>query len=132
MIDIVKIARHWVGAPFRHQGRSLKDGVDCLGLIFCIGIETRLMRRGYDYTNYGYDPSWSLFHQIMRDAGFRVVESSVLFSMTLDGLSTPHLGIATLKGTFIHSYPPERRVVEHDMRLIQPINYYHFPLQGNG
>lgn len=30
--EIVQEARSWVGAPYRHQGRSKDTGVDCIGL----------------------------------------------------------------------------------------------------
>ena len=125
---IIETARHWIGVPFRHQGRSLKDGVDCLGLIFCVGVETKLMRRGYDYTNYGHDPTWDLLLQIMRDAGYHSGSGSI-FSTTLDGHNTPHLGIMMSEGTFIHSSPLDRQVVEQSMESVQPIEYYRFPLE---
>ena len=34
--DVVEIARTYIGAPFRHQGRSKVYGVDCVGLLVCV------------------------------------------------------------------------------------------------
>jgi len=36
--NLVEIARGWLGVPFRHQGRN-RLGVDCGGLLICVGEE---------------------------------------------------------------------------------------------
>ena len=38
--EIVAQARTWLNAPYRHQGRSKTDGVDCMG--FIIGVAEEL------------------------------------------------------------------------------------------
>lgn len=39
--ELVRIARTWLGVPFHHQGRN-RSGVDCGGLLLCIGKEAGL------------------------------------------------------------------------------------------
>ena len=38
---LIAIARQWLGVPFRHQGRN-RLGVDCGGLLLCIGEDAGL------------------------------------------------------------------------------------------
>lgn len=40
-IDIVTIARTWIGVPFRHQGRN-RAGVDCGGLLMAVAADAGL------------------------------------------------------------------------------------------
>ena len=39
--ELIRIARTWLGVPFAHQGRS-RTGVDCGGLLICIGRDAGL------------------------------------------------------------------------------------------
>ena len=36
---IVAAARSWLGVRWRHQGRTVRDGVDCIGLCICVARE---------------------------------------------------------------------------------------------
>lgn len=36
---IIEVARSYIGLPFVHQGRSKETGVDCVGLLVCMGTE---------------------------------------------------------------------------------------------
>lgn len=49
-------ARKWLGVPWVHQGRS-RDGVDCVGLLLCVGRDLALTE--FDFRNYRYanDPA---------------------------------------------------------------------------
>lgn len=54
--DFIVALRAYIGTPFRHQGRSAKVGLDCLGLIIC-----GLQDIGFDVTdnlNYGRQPDF--------------------------------------------------------------------------
>jgi cell wall-associated NlpC family hydrolase len=42
-MDIVEIARSWLGTPVKHQGRVKHHGVDCAGLVIMVGIEARVL-----------------------------------------------------------------------------------------
>lgn len=37
--DVVKIARTYLDTPFLHQGRLKGAGIDCIGLVVCVGRE---------------------------------------------------------------------------------------------
>ncbi len=41
--DIILAARKWIGTPFKHQGRLLGVGCDCLGLLMGIAKECSLV-----------------------------------------------------------------------------------------
>jgi cell wall-associated NlpC family hydrolase len=51
--DVIISARRYIGVPCIHQGRSLKTGVDCVGLVVCVahdlGIPFHEPRDGYAY-----------------------------------------------------------------------------------
>lgn len=53
---IVDAARAYVGAPFRHQGRT-KRGIDCVGVLIAVARDLGVMRADEDYTGYGRHPS---------------------------------------------------------------------------
>jgi NlpC/P60 family putative phage cell wall peptidase len=61
--DIVACARQYVGTPFRHQGRIAGLGIDCVGLVLCIGEDLGLVDREgipfrrLDYPNYAAQPT---------------------------------------------------------------------------
>lgn len=112
---IVQEARSYLGATWRHQGRTLK-GIDCAGLIVVVGRALCLV----DYDNFGYQ---------RRAAGFDFVKhfknnlpekslkdiipgDVVLFS---DGGYPCHCGILGWKHgqiSLIHAFARRRKVVE--------------------
>ena len=60
--ELIRIARTWLGVPFSHQGRS-RAGVDCGGLLICIG----------------------------RDAGMKIAEPPVYSASPDPGIFRAHL-----------------------------------------
>lgn len=44
-------ARTWLGVPWVHQGRA-RSGVDCIGLLLCVGWALELT--DFDFRNYRY------------------------------------------------------------------------------
>lgn len=51
--DIVRVARSYMNVPFRMYGRD-RTGVDCIGLLYCIGTELGIEVE--DYTDYKNTP----------------------------------------------------------------------------
>ena len=49
--EFIKVVRTWKDTPFMHQGRQKGLGVDCIGLVICVGWETGLYT-GPDYGGY--------------------------------------------------------------------------------
>lgn len=60
--QIEAAARRYVGTAFRHQGRTLGHGIDCVGLVLCVAEELGVTATDgksllmADYPNYGPDP----------------------------------------------------------------------------
>lgn len=109
-------ALDWLGVPFFHQGRS-RQGVDCIGLIYLLGLELNADLRGYvDDPTYGRDPD-SRLHLRIDNHLDRLVPQPVrppagTILLFRYGRLGQHLGIVQPGGeSFIHAYEPERRVV---------------------
>jgi cell wall-associated NlpC family hydrolase len=66
----VALARTYIGTPFRHQGRTPGHGLDCIGVMVCIGRELGLF--DYDLPHYPRLPhgDMALLPHVAR-AGFR-------------------------------------------------------------
>lgn len=56
MMEIVSIARRWLGTPFHHQARLEGVGVDCVGLVICIARELGAVAKDWDVKGYGRVP----------------------------------------------------------------------------
>lgn len=58
--EIEKSARKLVGAPWHHQGRSLQTGIDCIGGVIFIALDTNQITeeelKTFDITNYSRTP----------------------------------------------------------------------------
>lgn len=52
--QVIAEARSWVGTPFHHQGRLKGVGVDCAGLLICVGKALGLS--DFDVTGYARVP----------------------------------------------------------------------------
>ena len=117
---LINEARSYVGTQFRHQGRSKKSGVDCVGLI--IGVARAVIPDfTFDFTVYDRDPDG---HTLMRLANENMTEVPVgeakhgdIFIMFYMNPSWPcHVAfIATDKGgiNVIHAASMRGKVVEH-------------------
>lgn len=120
--DIIAKAEEAIGWPFRHQGRT-KEGIDCIGLIFHVGIGTGLVQNlnlPEYYNNLGYsrlpsfegpDAHWLLeelratFQQVRRPKMGDIVYCR--------DKKWVHVGFVTPQD-MIHAYAANiRRVVKH-------------------
>jgi len=57
---LVTAARGWLGVPFMHQGRS-SAGVDCAGLVICLGRDLGQLPADFDVNGYTRQPDGSMF-----------------------------------------------------------------------
>ncbi len=62
--DIIRVARSYIGTPFRLYGRE-RTGVDCVGLLYCLGKDLGI--EVDNYTNYKATPEPAKL-QLMLDA----------------------------------------------------------------
>lgn len=113
MNEVVRIARDWIGTPYRHQGTTKGVGCDCLGLI-----------RGVWRTLYGHEPEapgpygadWAersgeerLLGAAERHCGQSLPRASMqpgdlLLFRWRAGTAAKHAGIFSGVGHFIHAY----------------------------
>jgi cell wall-associated NlpC family hydrolase len=114
---LVAEARRWLGTPFRHQGRVLGEGVDCVGLI--LEPARALGLTAYRPGAYARHPdAGTLRRELARHlpavakAAMRPGDVLVLAAP----LSPCHLALVTDLGGrpgMIHASGPIGRVVEH-------------------
>lgn len=54
--DIITAARTYIGTPFEWHQRLKGCGIDCPGLVICVGREVGVLAPDFDYQNYGNYP----------------------------------------------------------------------------
>jgi NlpC/P60 family putative phage cell wall peptidase len=112
IVEIVEIARGWLGTKFKHQGRVKGVGVDCIGLV--AGVARELGIEFEDKLNYGRDPNGnelqSELERYLTPCGI-VVGAVALFRIEKQ---PQHVGIISDVG-IIHAYAQSRKVVEHGL-----------------
>lgn len=112
---VIGVARTYVGTPFVHQGRAPGHGLDCIGVIVCVGRTLGLF--DYDQTDYPRLPvgDMTLLPHIAR-AGFTAVAPSqarpgdVLLMRVLR--EPQHVALLTDRGV-LHAWLQAGAVVEH-------------------
>lgn len=52
MLEIAKTAREYIGTPYQHQGRLKGVGIDCVGLLICVGKDCGYLPTSFDYNGY--------------------------------------------------------------------------------
>lgn len=55
-MNTVAIAREYLGTPYHHQGRVKGHGIDCIGLLVCVGWEQGSLAPDVDVTGYARVP----------------------------------------------------------------------------
>jgi len=112
---IILAARECLGTPFRHQGRTVGHGLDCVGV--AIHVARRLYLSHEDSKGYGRNPTDGLLQdaleaQICLERVALVEwESADLLLMRFD-IEPQHVAIWTGE-TIIHAYAQSRKCVEH-------------------
>ncbi len=122
--EIVARANEYVGARYRQWGRSLYTGVDCIGLVRCVGRDLGLT--DYDTTTYSSRPNVPEFDRIMIELGHVLKPYGGLSHGDIVRLAAPkwpvHSAIVEGDGQgdlwFIHAYLPYRKVVRERLTSI--------------
>ena len=114
---IVSLAREALDTPFRHQGRDLKTGIDCVGL--AVHIAASLCLPYFDRHGYARQPSGGQLESaldnqpcLLRIPVAQAVAGDVLM-MRFAG-DPQHVAILAGK-TIIHAFEKSKKVVEHDL-----------------
>lgn len=107
--QILEVARSFLGAPFRHQGRSMW-GLDCAGLV--IRVAHRLGLSEFDTLDYARLPDGASMQALCNEHLVRIHDPRVgcVALMSID-VHPQHLGILTGEG-IIHAHMLARRCVE--------------------
>jgi cell wall-associated NlpC family hydrolase len=110
--DLIIIARTWLGVPFRHQGRN-KLGVDCGGLLICIGQQAGLTI--IPPATYSMSPDINLVRRAL-DANCTVIPLAAaqpgdVLLLAFAG-APQHVGLMTDIG-LLHAWAKPGKVVEH-------------------
>lgn len=127
--EIIAAARAALGTPFRHQGRSLKTGMDCAGLI--VHVAQTIGADYHDQTGYGRSPSNGLLESALDDQPCldRVSDRQPGDVLLMRFRGDPqHLAICA-GDTIIHSYSQVGKVCEHryaDVWMARTVDVYRF------
>jgi len=126
-VDIVREARTFLGVKFRHQGRSITHGVDCLGLVMCVADKLSLKNKNgqllasCDNHHYSKTPNSAQLHyelsEHLNNVPLSEMRAGDIALMEYDK-NPQHLAIITdydSNNNFgcIHAFAPTRKVVEH-------------------
>lgn len=113
MNEVVRIARGWIGTPYRHQGARKGVGCDCLGLVRGVWRE---IHGTEPETPPPYGMDWAersgeerLFDAARRYFGPPVAVDTMrpgdlLLFRWQEGAAAKHLGIVSGPDRFIHTY----------------------------
>ncbi|MFZ5610169.1 MAG: NlpC/P60 family protein [Pseudomonadota bacterium] len=129
--DLVAAARQCLGTPFRHQGRALGRGLDCVGLLIHVAHGVGLQTD--DPCDYGRQPAHGLLERHLAAAGLAPIPPVAalpgdVLLFRIDG-PAQHVALASDKG-MIHAYALARRVVEHRLDPVwraRLVGAYRFP-----
>jgi len=118
-------AREYVGTPFHQQGRVKGRGLDCIGIVLCVGEDLGLQYRDgrpiqrFDYMNYALFP---VLDQMQAEAEKNFVKKDLLTMKPGDILTmrAPHMVhhmaiVSELQHGLgiIHAYGAVGKVTEH-------------------
>ena len=116
--DVIRVARTWVGVPFRHQGRD-RNGIDCWGVPVVVLRELGALPEGFDEAGYPRQPlSGQIQKHLLRFC--TVLPDYVpgcLVALRMQSTAM-HVAIFTDTDTIIHAMDRQSRggVVEHGFR----------------
>ncbi len=132
---ITRIARSYIGTPWRHQGRT-RAGLDCVGLLYLVWCDLGL-DPSVDGTGYGHvsDGRWlreTVNRLLVRGPSPR---PGGVVLMAQGGMHPLHVGIISVLhdggvGAIVHAHALARKVVEQDFVPalgLRPVAYYRYP-----
>lgn len=133
--EILRVARSWLGTPYRHQGRN-RRGVDCIGLIWVVSRDLGLPTPSIP-NDYGQTPRGRVLldgcerHLVKVPTGFAY--GSVCIFYGTDVGQAQHfaiIGKVRAYPTMVHAFSKTKCVTEGPIdRFWQPrlIATYEFP-----
>ncbi len=115
--EIVARAKEYEGVRWRHHGRSMDTGVDCAGLLICVGHDLGLTT--FDSNRYSRRPNAREFKLTLLEAGCRPINAGEVANGDILRLAESkhpvHVGIYEKdergQEWIIHSWAVTRKVV---------------------
>lgn len=117
--EIIAAARSAIGTPFRHQGRTVGRGLDCVGLPIYIADQLGVVYTdviGYPRRPGGGKLEATFDEHVERGILERVKVSEMRagdFLMMRFSGQPQHVAVLTAEGNIIHAYQQVGRVCEH-------------------
>lgn len=114
--EVVRVARTWVGVPFRHQGRD-RNGVDCVGVPIVVLAELGAVERDFEILDYPRQPHHDILERRLIAHCTRLPHAvpgcliAIRWHRTL-----AHVALYTDTDTLIHALEHRARVIEHGFR----------------
>lgn len=108
----------WVGTPFHHQGRLKGIGVDCAGVIVCIGRKFGVDAGFKDDLDYGKSPDSKEMLYNLRTYMTPIEIADALIGDVLNFApinGSQHLGILMTDGDVIHASEPDGKVIRQNL-----------------
>lgn len=136
--DVIHEARSWIGTPFKHQGRKKGYGIDCVGLIYCVGKELNIMDHDMStelalkYLGYPMVPKTPIVRQACEDYLVHIPHSKFApgdVVLMRYGRVARHVGIFA-GDTLIHVTARTGKCVEHSLNKKwrdRFCGYYRYP-----
>lgn len=103
----------YVGTPYKHNGRTIQEGLDCLGLIGCIYEELGMPLPPNDsYNNdpevdwYKTDPDryWRYLQRLGKPTGLEDLKAGdIVYFALINGTIVSHAGVMLDDESFIHT-----------------------------
>jgi cell wall-associated NlpC family hydrolase len=76
--DVVRVARSYLGTPYAHMGRKPGVGLDCAGVLICVGRDLGLVPPDFDVPAYSPNPDGhSLIDWCEQHLGPRVAQEAL-------------------------------------------------------
>ncbi len=127
-LQVMAIARKYVGTPWHHQGRVIGVGIDCIGLLVCVAKEMGFQLQ--DVVGYPLEPNGTLDNNLYEqmDAVDIIKPASIGMFWTQQKDKAQHIAIFTDYG-LIQAHLGSDNVIETrytkawDNRLMQVFDF---------
>jgi hypothetical protein len=63
--QVVAVAKSYKGVPYAQQGRSREHGIDCVGLLVCVGHDIEYTE--FDFLAYGSNPDGVTMERLLNE-----------------------------------------------------------------